>query len=99
MTKKPDRLRADYLSGSGIFGQFIFPYWEELDKTKFFLKTMEDFVANSEKEEVSALKNGTATLTPEQKDEYRYMNSTTRLGQRRKPLPGLMRDKLTHRSS
>lgn len=70
MTKKPDRLRADYLSGSGIFGQFIFPYWKELDKTKFFLKTMEDFVANSEKEEVSVLKNGTATLTPEQEDEY-----------------------------
>ena len=70
MTKKPDRLRADYLSGSGVFGQFIFPYWEELNKTKFFLKTMEDFVVESEKEEVSALEKGIETLTPEQRDEY-----------------------------
>jgi hypothetical protein len=70
MTKKPDRLRADYLSGSGIFGQFVFSYWEELDKTKFFLKTMEDFVADSEKDEVSALEKGLEALTPEQKDEY-----------------------------
>ena len=70
MTKKPDRLRDDYLSGSGIFGHFIFPYWEELDKTKFFLKTMEDFVADSEKNEVSALGKDIETLTAEQRDEY-----------------------------
>lgn len=70
MTKKPDRLRADFLSGSGIFGQFIYPYGEELNKTRFFLRTMEDFVANSEKEEVSALEKGIEALTPEQKDEY-----------------------------
>jgi hypothetical protein len=64
------RLREDYLSGEGIFGQFIYPYSEELKKSKFFLETMEDFVASSEQSEVTTLEKGLEGLNSEQKDEF-----------------------------
>lgn len=64
------RLREDYLSGEGIFGQFIYPYLEELKKSKFFLATMEDFVDSSEQREVAALEKGLEVLDSEQKHEF-----------------------------
>lgn len=70
MDRKSDRLRKDLLSGQGIFGPFLYPYWEEINKSKFFLETMEKFVDTSERDEVTALERGIASLTPEQKDEY-----------------------------
>lgn len=67
---KANRLRDDYLSGEGLFGTFIFPYREELERSRFFLKTMEELVDQSEREEVAALEKGVEKLTPEQQDEY-----------------------------
>jgi hypothetical protein len=70
MTKAPSRLREDYLSGGGFFGQFVYPYQEELKKTDFFLRTVEDFVASSERDEVAELEKSIEGLSPEQRDEY-----------------------------
>lgn len=70
MTINKSNLRAEYLTGEGFLGGFVFSYREELDRTRFFLKTMEDFVEASEREEVAALEQGIARLTPEQHDEY-----------------------------
>lgn len=64
------RLRRDYISGKGIFGKFIYPYREEINKSKFFLETMETFVEASERDEVAALEKGIEALTPEQRQEY-----------------------------
>lgn len=66
----PLRLREDYLSGEGIFGRFIYPYSEELKKSRFFLETMENFVDSSEQREVTALEKGLERLNSEQKDEF-----------------------------
>lgn len=65
-----ERIRKDYISGGGIFGQFIYPYAEEIKKSKFFLDTMEEFVISSERREIDAQKERTNDLTPEQLDEY-----------------------------
>lgn len=64
------RLREDYLRGDGMFGRFIYPYSEDLKKSRFFLETMEDFVDRSEADEVVALENDAHGLTAEQLDEY-----------------------------
>lgn len=65
-----NRIRKDYISGGGIFGKFIYPYAEEIKKSKFFLDTMEEFIISSEQHEIDTHKNRTNDLTPEQLDEY-----------------------------
>lgn len=65
-----NRLRDDYLSGAGVFGGFIYPHTEELEKSKFFLNTLEELVSSAEQREVSVLEERTQGLTQEQLDEY-----------------------------
>lgn len=64
------QVRQDYLAGGGIFGCFIYPYTEELKRSKFFLDTMEEFVEASEQREVAEHEQRIQRLTPAQTDEY-----------------------------
>lgn len=64
------QIREDYLSGGGIFGRFIYPYHEEIKKSRFFLETLEEFVEKSEGYEVSDLQKGLSGLSPEALDEF-----------------------------
>lgn len=67
---KNNIFKKDYLTGGGFAGPFINSYREELKKTKFFLDTMETFIEESEKDEVSELEKGIENLSGAEKDEY-----------------------------
>ena len=58
------------MTGGGMFGPFINSYKEEIKKTKFFLDTMENFIEESEKNEVSQLEVGIVNLSEAERDEY-----------------------------
>jgi hypothetical protein len=70
--KNREWLRDQYLSGRGLLGPFLFN--DEMQKSRLFLETMEDFISSSEETEVNSLSKGIEELTESQKDEFWQWN-------------------------
>ena len=63
-----EHFRSEILHGRGILGPS--DATEELKRSRFFIETMEQFVASSESDEVKALEREAKDLSPEAKDEF-----------------------------
>ena len=60
-------LRHAYITGSGLLGPLAS---DELSRARFFIDTMEEFIASSESEEIKALEAEAGHLDKDAKDEY-----------------------------
>ena len=70
MAKTTNMLKNEYLTRSGLFGSFINSYKDEIQKTQLFIDTMETFIEESEKNEISLLSKGIEDLSESERDEY-----------------------------
>ena len=58
----------DYLYETGFFGSF--DTLNELERSKFFIEELENFISSSETDEINQLSKGTEFFSKEQKDEF-----------------------------
>jgi len=67
-----EMFRRDILQGTGIVGPL--DAFEELKRARFFIETMEQYIASSETAEVKLLEAQAQALSPEAKDEFWQWN-------------------------